>query len=128
MRISDWSSDVCSSDLNLVDCIDRQHRQPEKGARVKDLQGFGKASLVESVRFAQMEKFIPVDGPIEHEFELQEQGDRKGADYPAPRPLLLLSGKGGRAVQLAGFRNRSEERRVGKEGVSTCRTRWERDR
>src|SRR3546814_10972109 len=52
-----------------------------------------------------MEKFIPVDGPIEHEFELQEQGDRKGADYPAPRPLLLLSGKGGRAVQLAGFRN-----------------------
>src|SRR3546814_14895515 len=69
MRISDWSSDVCSSDLNLVDCIDRQHRQPEKGARVKDLQGFGKASLVESVRFAQMEKFIPVDGPIEHEFE-----------------------------------------------------------
>src|SRR3546814_18155885 len=84
----------------LRSCIDRQHRQPEKGARVKDLQGFGKASLVESVRFAQMEKFIPVDGPIEHEFELQEQGDRKGADYPAPRPLLLLSGKGGRAVQL----------------------------
>src|SRR3546814_8000964 len=64
-------------DPNLVDCIDRQHRQPEKGARVKDLQGFGKASLVESVRFAQMEKFIQVDGPIEHEFELQEQGDRK---------------------------------------------------
>src|SRR3546814_20992354 len=30
-------------------------------------------------------------------------------------------------VKAAGFKTRSEERRVGKEGVSTCRSRWSPD-
>src|SRR3546814_12648708 len=36
----------------------------------------------------------------------------------------ILSGGSGVAVQLGAFDDRSEERRVGKECVSTCRSRW----
>src|SRR3546814_1159625 len=67
MRISDWSSDVCSSDLNL---------DPARGARL-------------------------------------------GEDMPRISPLALLPPGRLPAVLL-----RSEERRVGKECVSTCRSRW----
>src|SRR3546814_4378611 len=70
MRISDWSSDVCSSDLVM---------------RIKDgLRGRGQAIL-------------------------DAHDDRK-----PPRADDAVAGRVGR----------SEERRVGKECVSTCRSRW----
>src|SRR3546814_3312924 len=82
LRISDWSSDVCSSDL-----IRRRRR--------------------------------------------------RDAGYPAllaaihdPPPALFLRGEAGEAllaraaVAVVGARARSEERRVGQECVSTCRSRW----
>src|SRR3546814_4366099 len=76
MRISDWSSDVCSSDLQVV------HAQGE----------------AELVLFADEEAELEVG--VEHRVQhvaadLAELGDI-----------------------------RSEERRVGKECVSTCRSRW----
>src|SRR3546814_19240691 len=84
MRISDWSSDVCSSDL-LVDvvigAVDRgADRELDKGAAVAltDIGGH----------------FV-------------DPGD------PPDRRLDAL-----------GDLRRSEERRVGKECVSTCRSRW----
>src|SRR3546814_5416605 len=81
MRISDWSSDVCSSDLDGM----WAHKP-----------GFG--SLVEAMSgFAAMNGF----------------GDRA----PVLPPLAL-------ADMVAGLYGRSEERRVGKECVSTCRSRW----
>src|SRR3546814_449440 len=47
------------------------------------------------------------------------------ADPTSPMPLLLLGGKGsGRTHLMRYFSYRSEERRVGKECVSTCRSRW----
>src|SRR3546814_20880298 len=75
MRISDWSSDVCSSDL-LVLTSD---------------------TLVEGVHF------LPDDPPGSIGWKL------------AAVNLSDLAAKGAR---------RSEERRVGKECVSTCRSRW----
>src|SRR3546814_1774271 len=72
MRISDWSSDVCSSDLEL----------DEAGKFLRSRHG-------------------RVDG----------DAARGGAI------LALLSA----GAEIAG---RSEERRVGKECVSTCRSRW----
>src|SRR3546814_3754046 len=72
MRISDWSSDVCSSDL---------------------LRG-------------------GVGGEL-----AQRQRDRLGPRRPHYRHLLVPAID---AERLA----RSEERRVGKECVSTCRSRW----
>src|SRR3546814_11581717 len=94
MRISDWSSDVCSSDLEHVGRPNGQGRTPvtlrllvteETHARVKD------ASF-------------------------------KNPYYiPTHRDLL-----GERLVEsiTIWLNARSEERRVGKECVSTCRSRW----
>src|SRR3546814_6495386 len=67
MRISDWSSDVCSSDL-----------------------------------FDILRTAPPLD----------------------PQPIRKTACAAGRAGEEALLANRSEERRVGKECVSTCRSRW----
>src|SRR3546814_15340088 len=81
MRISDWSSDVCSSDL-------------APGARLKGSSG----------RHCQAEK------------SGQARAQHHGNDIPLEK--LHPGERNGRK------RGRSEERRVGKECVSTCRSRW----
>src|SRR3546814_11354446 len=80
MRISDWSSDVCSSDL----C-----RAP--------------ASLASPALALRCHSRFP---------RHHQSGDQ-------PKPYLVLLADAGH-----GPRPRSEERRVGKECVSTCRSRW----
>src|SRR3546814_7020239 len=93
MRISDWSSDVCSSDLDLG------------GA----LRAFGQATN---------QQIIFADDVV--------HGKRSGAvsgRHSADDALRqLLAGTGLVARKTRG--GRSEERRVGKECVSTCRSRW----
>src|SRR3546814_9847274 len=74
MRISDWSSDVCSSDLG----------------------------------FSALEWSVVMLARHDRPSSLREPG----------RIMKLLSALVGNAI------NRSEERRVGKECVSTCRSRW----
>src|SRR3546814_10995576 len=81
MRISDWSSDVCSSDLVL----DRGRTQVSLGSRPQRRPRFRSRRVVE-----------------------QRLGKRRDA-------VQLVVGDCPR---------RSEERRVGKECVSTCRSRW----
>src|SRR3546814_1990505 len=78
MRISDWSSDVCSSDLPCPD------------APAAAGQGPGSA-------------------PTTAEFSVAPL-----LDEPQTRPTRASAAKA----------RRSEERRVGKECVSTCRSRW----
>src|SRR3546814_16731284 len=73
MRISDWSSDVCSSDLQMSR-VDSSHIAARKAQDAADAAG-------------------------------------------EPRSLAA-----GSVVASDAFR--SEERRVGKECVSTCRSRW----
>src|SRR3546814_9489577 len=84
MRISDWSSDVCSSDLSLM-----KRSMPRISAR----PATGTEGTTDSVA-ARVMKPAPVT--------------------PAA-PLELT---------IATSSKRSEERRVGKECVSTCRSRW----
>src|SRR3546814_8915093 len=76
MRISDWSSDVCSSDPPTP------YPSPTVAARAAPSAAPNLAALPES------------DVP----------------EAPAPKPAVAAS--------------RSEERRVGKECVRTCRSRW----
>src|SRR3546814_16592742 len=86
MRISDWSSDVCSSDLEAT---------PD--ARLV-------TTLAMICPFAANEKQVLLEAG-----SLAERADLL---------LALLD------MAAAGEARRSEERRVGKEGVSTCRSRW----
>src|SRR3546814_7853563 len=81
MRISDWSSDVCSSDLKDV------------------------------VRHANSCFFTMVS--------VNENGEPQ-----IVRPLQPQAAEEIRRFEAGKRRRRSEERRVGKECVSTCRSRW----
>src|SRR3546814_3148514 len=76
MRISDWSSDVCSSDL--------------APGRLTEIPG-------------------------------QHINDRSREGNLAPAVHHIIRGQ---ALRHHHQRHRSEERRVGKECVSTCRSRW----
>src|SRR3546814_16480809 len=110
MRISDWSSDVCSSDLTLK--IDRSFvsdvaHLSDDAAIVAAIVSLGRNLGIKVVAEG-------VETP-EQAMTLRAQGCEYGQGYlfcrPTPSeeiPALL----------------RSEERRVGKECVSTCRSRW----
>src|SRR3546814_12539505 len=114
MRISDWSSDVCSSDLRP-----RAPQLVERHAAVED---------------------VAADQP-ETGFEIIGR-QREMADHRLPEAgCCRFDGienrrDGGVAMRLPAARNgglemlaeqaRSEERRVGTECVRTCRSRWSR--
>src|SRR3546814_2132370 len=99
MRISDWSSDVCSSDLAL-----RTLKAQRIGHGVRCLEDPG---LVAELR----ERQIPLEVCPTSNVCLGVASSL--SEHPLPR--LLDEGL------------RSAERRVGKECVSTCRSRWSPD-
>src|SRR3546814_15004855 len=88
MRISDWSSDVCSSDL--------VHPGPA-------------LDLVEAME-AEVERREQRHGAPVAE-NLEQQAERMIRIRPVRYARLVVA-------------KRSEARRVGKECVSTCRSRW----
>src|SRR3546814_11803730 len=93
MRISDWSSDVCSSDLKL------------RSLQLLAHEGIGLPTTVFG------------DNPDDTADLLTMLGE-------PPHVIKLNEGAQGQGVLLTEKRSRSEERRVGKECVSTCRSRW----
>src|SRR3546814_11661277 len=110
MRISDWSSDVCSSDLyNLADDEPaHQNRLVEwgctmLGAPVPPLQSLDEAALSPAARAFYTENRRVANGRAKRLLGWTPR-------YPTYREGL-------RAI-------RSEERRVGRECVSTGRVRW----
>src|SRR3546814_13019312 len=101
MRISDWSSDVCSSDLALAQ-FTRQRDGREAALHKAGVQPPNAlARGAEYHRAARLEKAQNVDD---------------GMLYVAGRDADC-------AVFDIAMRLRSEERRVGQEWVSTCRSR-----
>src|SRR3546814_9287640 len=86
MRISDWSSDVCSSDLLLLDGLQLLFLQRNEGSAVTE-RGTHSALMIAD-HAAALQRRVVVD------FKIKDS---------------ILS---------------SEERRVGQECVSTCRSRW----
>src|SRR3546814_17323250 len=107
MRISDWSSDVCSSDLEIGDA--------EQPVGVEHAVGTLLHLVIRAVRDAPQKHLgvLVADTPAGD--DVKESADR-GWAQPLPLGLTRQVDEG-----------RSEERRVGKEGVSTCRSRWSRD-
>src|SRR3546814_2163857 len=100
MRISDWSSDVCSSDLRATER--RQLRTESAGWYLRPRGGVPEGC-------AHAEQLAAGRLPV-----LRRGGDRR-AERCAGR-------ESARHRRLGGLR--SEERRGGKECVSTCRSRW----
>src|SRR3546814_15120665 len=97
MRISDWSSDVCSSDLYGLTRAQVSYilvRATREGWAERK-QGYGW-------------RFLPVA-------KTPEAFEQIYRFRMIIEPTAFLE---------PGFRLRSEERRVGKECVSTCRSRW----
>src|SRR3546814_5547614 len=96
MRISDWSSDVCSSDLFGV---------------------VASQVVVTTARADRTDLWIIVQGGLVHGAGVVIQAARN-------RQIDAVIGLG-HAKRTHQFDHlRSEERRVGKECVSTCRSRW----
>src|SRR3546814_20240424 len=107
MRISDWSSDVCSSDLSGDDLLGR-------------LQGVGAGALEDRKGDRRLAVQVAV-GDVLARAELDAR-DILQADQP---PVLArLHDYRAELVWRREAALRSEERRVGKECVSTCRYRW----
>src|SRR3546814_11512830 len=100
MRIRDWSSDVCSSDLTVTKLNE------DEVNRLIPCRYFGGPSANGMSRAL---------GRSSGSHQTDRNGRRKGEGLPFQAALLA------RWVHL--FR-RSDERRVGKECVSTCRSRW----
>src|SRR3546814_20608426 len=109
MRISDWSSDVCSSDLNNGSLIVEAGTGTGKTyAYLVPALMSGKRTLVSTGTRTLQDQLFHRDLP------------RVRDALRAPSRVALLKG---RANYLCLYR-RSEERRVGNEWVSTCRSRW----
>src|SRR3546814_18772672 len=102
MRISDWSSDVCSSDL-------------------ADQQTIAAWYAKHSVAFRQLRQtrlqLLRARQHVGLEFRLDDFFEHGAGDRACQRIAAV-----GRAMRAE--RESSEERRVGKECVSTCRSRW----
>src|SRR3546814_13672927 len=94
MRISDWSSDVCSSDLfHLIQGIERRGEQVH----------------VRHILIKPEYSHVELDSARKLLTELREK--------------ILIDSISFTAA-AGEYSDRSEERRVGKECVSTCRSRW----
>src|SRR3546814_2002261 len=97
MRISDWSSDVCSSDLGAEPAADR-------AVGAAGLAGFKNSlKLVEQKRWAEAAANMMLS---------------KWAKQTPERAARVT-----KMIETGAYQ-RSEERRVGKESVSKCRSRW----
>src|SRR3546814_11056588 len=97
MRISDWSSDVCSSDLI---------KQWPDFAELYKLKGQSEERLGKKVDARRaMAKYYEQTGALPTAVEQLRQARELSSDFYEQS-------------------ERSEERRVGKECVSTCRSRW----
>src|SRR3546814_5946057 len=99
MRISDWSSDVCSSDLF----------KPKRGSHAST-------------------PYMWTRGQPKPDGEIYKSSAKKNHGK-SPALLDRAQSRRGLRLTLHAFERvrldrRSEERRVGKECVSTCRARW----
>src|SRR3546814_13352692 len=96
MRISDWSSDVCSSDLPKTTLDDLGAPLPNCQVKIGDAWSETPTATLDDCA-ALLDQKSPAD----------------------PKPMTTAYWN-----NLYLSADRSEERRAGKEYVSTCRSRW----
>src|SRR3546814_19331666 len=108
MRISDWSSDVCSSDLKCR--IAEDDSDVSEDARLCSANWRQSRSIVINQAHAMLPRRW--EGT-----SIMEYGQSFGRDLVAGICAAAM-------MSMSSIAHRSEERRVGKECVSTCRSRW----
>src|SRR3546814_11252566 len=124
MRISDWSSDVCSSDLAGKDLhlrvLVQRLRYGAQGPGFQQVVGIHDTDdLVASGSDSTVHRHV--DSRTRLMYQLDMRILRNNVQCSVVRPAIYA------AVLQRLHIARSEERRVGKECVSTCRSRWSPD-
>src|SRR3546814_2990948 len=115
MRISDWSSDVCSSDLLPRDLAGLPRLGFFPGSTIGNLDPADAVDLLRSFRRSLGQDAMLLIGMDRiKDVSILIPAYDEAAGVTAQFNLTLL----------ARINRRSEERRVGKECVSTCRSRW----
>src|SRR3546814_15107226 len=123
MRMSDWSSDVCSSDLFRRDAVQIDHaiarchrqRMVETGPAI--LHGFALPTMLDLTLRARPE---PACGQLRRA-SAHAAADIVAGDSQVPA-VVVLAAQNDMPVEPG--TERSEERRGGKECVSPWRNRW----
>src|SRR3546814_11423806 len=113
MRISDWSSDVCSSDL--VTFHGDKVEAPNVPLNAVDLE----LTLQDGLLHLKPLRLGVAGGLVNADIRLDARHDPVTTDYDIRLSKFRLE----RFLDSAGL-SRSEERRGGKECVSTCSSRW----
>src|SRR3546814_12304040 len=130
MRISDWSSDVCSSDL------EGKLPEDESGVDVALIWNIVRKAVIDMKGFEVVEEVVLSTFSFAKYLMWKDLSDRtaelKESPFVAhlidtPRDPYEGSAEFMKPSEIDGKfdpSERSEERRVGKECVSTCRSRW----
>src|SRR3546814_5722684 len=109
MRISDWSSDVCSSDLTVM-----------QGNVIEFGCGYGSFTMPAARCTSELVTALDIEPAMIA--VVREKAASLGLhNIRAEVRDFVADGTG---VDTGSQAHRSEERRVGKECVSTCRSRW----
>src|SRR3546814_14468842 len=122
MRISDWSSDVCSSDLSQG-----------LGGQLTGFYNAAQDLAADPTSGSARDAFLASAGKVANQFRSLAQsfaGTRTGIRQDVDQTVARINEIGRSLSSLnsslprpaAG--PRPEERRLGKECVSTCRSRW----
>src|SRR3546814_7995112 len=112
MRISDWSSDVCTSDLFSQlgnDARNRSRSERETVANAGQASAYRLLPELRGYGYFCLKNLYKCERNIrqfDHEIRYSDEVSARGNE------------------NFRHFGLRSEERRVGKECVSTCRSRW----
>src|SRR3546814_16784502 len=113
MRISDWSSDVCSSDLAMA-------KEAIRGLTRVAAREWGADGIT-------VNNILPIART--DSYDATTQDDEGQASWVPDTPIARLGSRDEDNAPVALFlaskdSQRSEERRVGKECGSRCRSRW----
>src|SRR3546814_12024026 len=114
MLIIDWSSDVCSTDLPVAAVVNAITILRYLAGH----EGQGVNAIARATNLSPSTCFGILKTLVGEEFAEFDPGSKHYRLGTAPSRLFHVD------TRLSDWSRRSEERRVGKECVSTCRSRW----